>query len=308
MDRLMVEDLGQNAGDFGQYLIATPHRGRADNSPWIPPREESVGGAPVGDEENGDVYRRPAPGGEIARLEAQIEVLMEERLANLSTIKALQSSAEGREASCDLDGPQGRAHADGAAGRGGGGGARGGEVGQDGHASFAETFETFAGEMHGHLGCIMDLIGMQARPQPSQGFQPLDGHHFVLPSLVRPSSNAPARLSATGQHIHVWPDELSLLITAFAPFRIWIHHSPLVVNIFFPVSLHHHLRRFAPRALLLSPVRSSRRREREREGGQRSRATRYLPWPRCCPPGHYLPLVLSSRALLSSGIFLQGTT
>ena len=194
MDRLMVEDLGQNAEDFGQYLVATPHRGRAENSPWIPPREESVGGAHVGDEENGDVYRRSAPVGEVARLEAQIEVLMEERLANLSTIKALQSSAEGRGASSDFDGPQGRAHADGAGGRGSGGGARGGEFRQDGHESFAETF---AGEMHGHLSCIMDLIGMQARPQPSQGCQPLDGHRFVLSSLLRPSSNASAGLSAT---------------------------------------------------------------------------------------------------------------
>jgi len=183
MDRLMVEDLGQNAEDFGQYLVATPHRGRAENSPWIPPREESVGGAPVGDEENGDVYRRSAPVGEVARLEAQIEVLMEERLANLSTIKALQSSAEGRGASSDFDGPQRRAYTDGAGGRGGGSRARGGAVGQDRHGSFAETFETFAGEMHGHLSCIMDLIGMQARPQPSQGFQPLDGHCLVLPSL-----------------------------------------------------------------------------------------------------------------------------
>ncbi|KAJ1486545.1 hypothetical protein T484DRAFT_1745501 [Baffinella frigidus] len=198
MERLVVEDLGQNAEDFGQYLIATPHRGPAANSQWIPRADET--GDATGDGTSGDASRRSAAGGEVARLEAQIEVLMEERLANLATVKALQSSAEGRGAS-NFDGPQGRmAHADGARGRGGGGGSRGEEGGQAGEGSFAETFVAFAGEMHGHLSCIMDLIGMPARPQPTRWFQPLDVHHLALSCLLRPAHNAPAGLSAPGKH------------------------------------------------------------------------------------------------------------
>jgi len=158
----MAEDPEQPADDFGQYLIATPYRGRASGLPWLAlPEERSGGGVvshpfPSGPRGGSVAIGTSANVSEIAKLEAQIAVLLDERLANLATIKALKIEAERRDTAF--------ASSNSSHGSGKGEGRSMSGVRQHSTMMSPHKFEVFAVEMHGHLCCVMDLIGMEACP------------------------------------------------------------------------------------------------------------------------------------------------
>jgi hypothetical protein len=170
---LMAEDPEQPADDFGQYLIATPYRGRASRLPWLAlPEERSGGGVvshpfPSGPRGGSVAIGTSANVSEIAKLEAQIAVLLDERLANLATIKALKIEAERRDtAFASSNSPRWTemSRALGSHGSGKGEGRSVSGVPQHSTMMSPHKFEVFAVEMHGHLCCVMDLIGMEACP------------------------------------------------------------------------------------------------------------------------------------------------